>query len=78
MIVEGNPARCAGPNSVGLRRNGLEESARQRIKAMYRIMWRSGLNTTQALHEIEKTVEASIERDIFASFVRKSVRGIIK
>ncbi|MBN2307740.1 MAG: acyl-ACP--UDP-N-acetylglucosamine O-acyltransferase [Candidatus Hydrogenedentes bacterium] len=78
MIVEGNPARCHGPNVVGLRRNGLDSAARKRIKDMYRIMFRSDLNTTQALHEIEATVEDSEERTHFVEFVRKSLRGITK
>ncbi|HIJ66471.1 MAG TPA: acyl-ACP--UDP-N-acetylglucosamine O-acyltransferase [Candidatus Hydrogenedentes bacterium] len=78
MLVEGNPARCGGPNTVGLRRNGLDGAARARIKAMYRIMYRSDLNTTQALHEIEASVEDSEERTHFLEFVRKSIRGIVK
>lgn len=78
MIVEGNPGRCHGPNSVGLRRAGLDTEARQRIKQMYKIMFRSDLNTTQALHEIEATIEESNERNHFVDFVRKSLRGITK
>ena len=78
MIVEGNPGRCHGPNSVGLRRAGLDTEARQRIKQMYKIVFRSDLNTTQALHEIEATIEESNERNHFVDFVRKSLRGITK
>ncbi|MBI4557584.1 MAG: acyl-ACP--UDP-N-acetylglucosamine O-acyltransferase [Candidatus Hydrogenedentes bacterium] len=78
MIVDGNPGRCCGPNSVGLRRNGLDPAARSRVKAMYKIMFRSDLNTTQALHEIEARIEDSDERTTFVEFVRKSIRGIIK
>jgi UDP-N-acetylglucosamine acyltransferase len=78
MIVEGNPARCHGPNSVGLRRRGFDEAARGRIKQMHRLMFRSDLNTTQALHDIETSVEDSPERTRFLEFVRKSIRGITK
>lgn len=78
MIVEGNPARCCGPNSIGLRRRGFSDEARARIKQMYKIMFRSDLNTTQALHEIEASVEDSPERTHFLEFVRKSIRGITK
>ena len=45
---------------------------------MYKIVYRSSLNTTQALDEIERSVEESEERDHFVEFVRQSVRGIIK
>jgi UDP-N-acetylglucosamine acyltransferase len=78
MIVEGNPARCIGPNTVGLQRRGYTKEQRARIKLMYKLMYRSNLNTTQALHEIEKQVEDCEERNHFLEFVRKSVRGIIK
>lgn len=78
MIVEGNPAHCYGPNSVGLRRRGFDTEARARIKQMYKIMFRSDLNTTQAINTIEATVEDSPERAHFLEFVRKSVRGVTK
>lgn len=78
LIVEGNPARCVGPNTVGLRRAGLDAEARGRIKQMHKFMYRSDLNTTQALHEIERSVEDSQERETFLAFVRQSARGIVK
>lgn len=78
MICEGHSAKCHGPNTVGLRRNGMDAEARKRIKTIYRIMFRSDLNTTQALHEIEATVPDCEERNHFVEFVRKSLRGITK
>lgn len=76
MIVEGNPAQCHGPNTVGLRRNGFTVEQRQLVKSLYRLMFRSHLNTTQALQEIEATVPDSPERAHFLSFFRKSLRGV--
>ena len=78
MIVEGNPSRCVGLNMVGLKRRGLDKDQRNCIKDMYKIMYRSNLNTTQALREIENSVEDCKQRSIFLDFVRKSARGIIK
>jgi len=78
MIVDGNPAKCCGPNAVGLKRSGLDVNQRARIRQMYRIMFRSDFNTTQALHEIEATIEEGPEREHFINFVSKSIRGIIK
>lgn len=78
MIIEGNPARCCGPNAVGLKRNGFDEAARKRIKQLYRLMSRSGLNTSQAIEKILETVEASPERDRFVSFYRQSKRGVTR
>ncbi|MFP6581474.1 MAG: acyl-ACP--UDP-N-acetylglucosamine O-acyltransferase [Candidatus Hydrogenedentota bacterium] len=78
MIVEGNPSRCLGPNTVGLQRRGFTKEQRDCVKRIYKIMYRSKLNTTQALQEIENSVEDCDERNLFVDFVRKSVRGIIK
>ena len=78
MIVDGNPARCCGPNTVGLKRNGLDTIQRNRIKQMYKIMFHSDLNTTQAIHEIETSVENCDERAHFLEFVRRSIRGVTK
>lgn len=78
MIIDGNPARCKGPNTVGLQRNGLTDDARSAIKTMYKIMFRSTLNTTQAIHEIEATVEDCPERSHFLDFIGNSIRGITK
>jgi UDP-N-acetylglucosamine acyltransferase len=78
MIVNGNPGRCRGVNTIGLRRRGIDEARRAQIKEIHRIMFRSDLNTTQALHHIETLVEESEERNHFLEFVRKSIRGITK
>lgn len=78
MIVEGNPAQCCGPNVVGLKRNKMPAEARARIKQMYRVMFRSNLNTSQALQEIEATVEESEERTRFVEFFRRTLRGVTK
>ena len=45
-------------------------------KTMFKIFYRSDLNTTQALHEIEVRVEDCEERAHFVDFVRKSIRGV--
>lgn len=78
MIVEGNPASCYGPNAVGLSRRGFDAASRKRIKDMYRVMYRSSLNTTQALEAIGRDIADSPERTTFVEFVRASKRGIIK
>jgi UDP-N-acetylglucosamine acyltransferase len=78
MIVDGNPAVCCGPNTVGLKRSGFDVEQRARIRQMYKIMFRSDFNTTQALQEIENTIDEGPERAHFVEFIRKSVRGITK
>ena len=41
-----------GLNSVGLRRAGLSLEGRPALKRAFRLLYRSGLNTSQALREI--------------------------
>ena len=78
MLIEGSPARCHGPNSVGLERGGMDKDARRRVKAIYRLLYRAGLNTTHALERIEAEVAESDERRVMVGFVRRSERGLTK
>jgi UDP-N-acetylglucosamine acyltransferase len=78
MITAGIPPHVSAPNTIGMERRGLSPELRAHVKEMYRIMFRSKLNTTQALAEIERSVDDSPERRCFVDFVRSSVRGISK
>jgi UDP-N-acetylglucosamine acyltransferase len=78
MMVEGNPARCHGPNAVGLERNGFDSAARTRIRKMYKLLYRSGLNTTQALARIREEIPDTPERQTLLAFVARSERGLTK
>lgn len=78
MIVEGHPARCYGPNVVGLTRKGFSREAIARIRRVFRLLYRSGLNTSQALAEIETTVEDSDDKQALISFIRDSQRGVLR
>ncbi len=50
MAVDTN--RVSGINRVGLRRSGFSQETRRAIQAAYELLYRSGLNTTQALTEL--------------------------
>lgn len=78
MIMEGHPARCYGPNVVGLTRNGFSKETVAQIRRIYKLLYRSGLNTSQALKEMEKTVEECEEKRILIDFVKSSKRGILR
>jgi UDP-N-acetylglucosamine acyltransferase len=78
MITEGTPARCFGPNSVGLERNGLSREAIHCIRSIYKIIYRSNLNTSQAVDRIRTTIEDCDERRVLLDFIAKSGRGISK
>jgi len=56
MLAEGNPAEVHAINAVGLRRNSqiLTAGSPEVIKDAYRILYRQGLNTSQAIEKIRQ------------------------
>lgn len=78
VIAEGNPAGIKGLNSVGLRRKAFSAEARLALKRAFKLLFRSNLNTTQALDRIKSEVELFPEIEHLIDFVAKSERGICK
>ncbi len=74
----GNRAKPFGLNVVGLRRHGFSSGAIQALKQAYRILFLSGLNTSQALAQMEQELGGSPEVQTFIEFVKRSHRGISK
>jgi len=75
FIFGGRPALAESVNRVGLRRAGLSIEARNNIKQAYKILYRSGLHTPEALARIEAEVPCEETAELVA-FVRASKRGI--
>jgi UDP-N-acetylglucosamine acyltransferase len=69
MMVEGNPARVHGLNVVGLRRAGVDAERRNLLKAAYRLLYRSGLNLSQALDRIAAELEDAPELQYLVDFL---------
>lgn len=72
------PLSYAGVNSIGLRRRGFAPEAISAIQEIYRIIYLSKLNNSEALDKIELELPATAERDEIIHFVRNSERGIIR
>ena len=72
------PISYAGVNSIGLRRRNFSSETIRDIQDIYRFLYLSGLNVTDAVARIEAELPASVERDEIIMFVRNSKRGIIK
>ncbi|WP_187262726.1 acyl-ACP--UDP-N-acetylglucosamine O-acyltransferase [Pontibacter beigongshangensis] len=72
------PLSYAGINSVGLRRRGFVSEQINEIQQIYRFLFMSGLNNSQALDKIELDLMPSTERDEITNFIRNSGRGLIK
>lgn len=72
------PLSYAGVNSIGLRRRGFVNEKINEIQDIFRILFQSGLNNSDAVERIEAEMPASKERDEIIMFVRNSKRGIMK
>jgi UDP-N-acetylglucosamine acyltransferase len=73
----GNPLRAYGLNSLGLRRRGFPTETELILKKAYRILYRSGLNTKNALARVEAELEQTVEIRQLVDFIRGSRRGLI-
>ena len=78
VLVDGNPARVAGINVVGMRRNGIEPETRDELKKLYRILYRSNLGVMQAVEQMEQESQGGAEVDHFIRFLRNAERGICR
>lgn len=72
------PLSYAGVNSIGLRRRGFTPETISAIQEIYRIIYLSKLNNSEALDKVELEMPATAERDEIINFVRNSERGIIR
>jgi UDP-N-acetylglucosamine acyltransferase len=66
-----------GLNLVGLRRAGLNPEEMDRIRAAYRILFRSALPLPEALAKVEAEVEGHHARHM-VEFIRASKRGVCR
>ena len=72
------PISYAGINSIGLRRRNFSSDTIREIQDIYRYLYLSGLNVSDAVTRIEAELPATPERAEIIMFVRNSKRGIIK
>jgi UDP-N-acetylglucosamine acyltransferase len=77
FIADGTPAEVRAINRVGLERNGFTPEQLDRVKSIYRILYRDGLNRTQALDKLSRHPHADTDefRRVL-SFAQGSERGL--
>lgn len=73
-----DPIAFAGINAIGLRRRGFSNEIIDEIQDVYRFLYLSGLNFSDAIDRIEAELPKTKERDDIIEFVRNSKRGIIR
>jgi UDP-N-acetylglucosamine acyltransferase len=77
-LVGGYPLKTMGLNRVGLTRRGFSKETMQVLDQAFRILFKSKLNTSQAVEKIESELEPIPEVKVILDFIAKSERGIVK
>ena len=72
------PLSYCGINIVGLRRRGFTVEQIERIKNIYKVIYQSGLNVSDACKKVEEEFEESVEKRTILDFIARSKRGIIR
>lgn len=73
-----DPIAYTGVNSVGLRRRGFSSEAIREIQEVYRYIYMSNMNVSDAVDRIEAELPATKERDEILQFIRNAKRGILR
>ncbi len=77
-LVGGYPLRIVGINAIGLKRRGFQPDTIRAIEKIFKMLFFSKLNTTQALEKIESEIEIIPETQVIIDFVKSSKRGMVK
>ena len=77
MIIDGNPGAAQAPNMVGLQRRGFSAETRSIIKDAFRLLYREGLNRSQAIERIQYEVPDCPEIKHLIEFYKSSQRGVL-
>ncbi len=72
------PISYSGVNVIGLRRRGFTNEQIGNIQEIYRVLYQSGLNNSDAVKQIIANIPDSEEKESILSFVTSSQRGIIR
>ncbi len=78
ILAAGEPLKYNGVNAIGLGRRGFSKEAVHSLRHFYRILYRSKMNTSQALQEIRNQLEMTDEIKSALQFIESSDRGIIR
>jgi UDP-N-acetylglucosamine acyltransferase len=71
-------AHVFGANATGLKRRGFETETIDALHKAFRLLTRSGLNTTQAVERIREEIPPLAELEELLAFIAASQRGFVK
>jgi UDP-N-acetylglucosamine acyltransferase len=77
-LCGGYPLKIMGLNIIGLKRRGFAPETIHALDQAFRILFRSKLNTTQAVERIKADIEPIAEVTAILDFISKCERGLCK
>ncbi len=77
-VGERNEAKTYGINALGLQRKGFSEQSIKELKQAYRLLFRSKMNTGDALAKIQEQQWTVPEVSTLIGFITNSERGFIR
>jgi len=77
-VGDRNDAKIYGINTMGLQRKGISEDSIEELKQVYRILFRSQLNASDALAKVRERTWAAPEVAVLIEFIENSKRGFIR
>lgn len=78
LTVTPRESKVFGENRVGLERRGFSTDAIETLHKAFRVLSKSGLNTTQAVERIRSEVASTAELEELLGFIASSERGFVK
>ena len=78
MKTVGNrPAKCYGPNTIGLERKGFSAESLTALKRLWRLLRNPKLNTSQAVERIREELGGQENVELVLEFIDSSERGVV-
>ena len=79
VMVSGNPAHAFAMNVEGMRRKGWSKNVIQGLREAFKLIYKSGLTTDEALQKIRVEILPEVsEVQLLIDSVEQSKRGIVR
>lgn len=78
ITAAGEPLAYAGVNSVGLKRRNFSQDDINEIQMLYRTIYQSGMNVSQAVNRIKEMHPDRPLAEVILRFIEQSNRGLIR
>ena len=78
VLAARKPISYTGVNVIGMKRRGFTNEQIAEAQEVYRLLYKNGLNITEAVSNIEAAMAPSPIRDLILNFIKGSTRGILR